>query len=241
MAAKTSPCWRSIASVTALLAVVACAPVQAQNNGKNQDFVGKYKYAQLTALWWQWVLAQPAINVGDTNTNPVLDTTGDFATVGQENGIGPGDRYFFLAGTFGGDVVRTVTVPHGKSLFFPVINTDVDNATEPPTNYTVPQLVALAKANIDVTTSTYATLDGAPLEIFRTASPTFAYTMPDEYSLYDYFGLFGPQFEGTIQPAVSDGYWVVLPPLRPGKYTLNFGAANPSGFTGDITYHLTIE
>ena len=55
---------------------------------------GGGKYGHLTARWWQWVLAQPAVDVGGTNTNPLLDTTGDFAAVGQENGIGPGNKYF---------------------------------------------------------------------------------------------------------------------------------------------------
>jgi hypothetical protein len=63
---------------------------------------GGGKYGNLTARWWQWVLAQPAVDVGGTNTNPLLDTTGDFAAVGQENGIGPGNKYFFLTGNFGG-------------------------------------------------------------------------------------------------------------------------------------------
>jgi hypothetical protein len=233
--------WRLIVCLTALLAVVALTPVWAQNNGKRQN--GNGKYANLTALWWQWVNAQPAVDVDGTNTNPVLDTTGEYAAVGQEDGIGPGNKTFFLAGTFGGDVMRTVTVPEGKALFFPVINFEADNAVDPPTENTVPQLRALAKAVIDSVTSSYARLDGSPLEIFRTKSPIFDYTVPDENSLYDYFGLVGPQFEGRIKPAVADGYWAYIPPLPPGEYILEFGGTGTSsgGFSLNITYRLTIE
>jgi hypothetical protein len=187
------------------------------------------------------VFAQPAIDVDGTNTNPVLDSTGEFASAGQENGIRPGNKYFFLAGTFGGDVTRIVTVPRGKTLFFPVVNFEADNAVAPPTSYTVPQLRAIAASNIGAVTSTFAELNGAPVEIFRTKSPTFAYTLPAENSIYDYFGLFGPQFEGTVRPAVSDGYWAVIPPLPAGDYMLEFGGANSFGFSTDVTYFLRVE
>src|SRR5262245_53202185 len=105
---------RRFLTLAAPVAIVAFASllvtsVRADDNGKRQDGAGKY--ASLPATWWQWVYAQPALDVGGTNTNPVLDSTGAYATAGQANGIGPGDKYFFLAGTFGGTAVRTVTVP----------------------------------------------------------------------------------------------------------------------------------
>jgi hypothetical protein len=60
--------------------------------------------------WWQWLLGIP------TSVNPNLDTTGSNASV---NNNGP---VFFLAGNFGGSSTRTVTVPYGKPVFFPVFN-----------------------------------------------------------------------------------------------------------------------
>lgn len=233
-------CGQLFALVLILLtATTTVAPVWA-NNGKQQD--GEGQYANLTALWWQWVYAQPAMDVGSTNTNPVFDSTGAYAAAGQENGIGPGNKIFFLTGSFGANVVRTVTVPEGKALFFPVINFEYDNAVDPPTSYNVPKLRELAAASIDGATALYARINGAPLDIFRTKSPTFDYTLPDENSIYDYFGLIGPQFEGRIKPAVSDGYWVYVPPLPAGSYLLQFGGAIPAtGFSIDITYNLTIQ
>ena len=205
---------------------------------------GGGKYGNLTTRWWQWVLAQPAVDVGGTNTNPLLDTTGDFAAVGQENGIGPGNKYFFLTGNFGGvtRTVRTVTVPEGKALFFPIFNIEVDNAVEPPTNHSVPALTALAKAAIDGATTVEAQLDGEDIEIFRTTSPTFSYTVPEENSIYEYFGLVGPQFEGRIEPVVADGYWAYIPPPSPGEHILEFdSAAASTGFELHVTYLLTIQ
>jgi len=230
-----------IVALTTLLIVVAFAPGWAENNGKHQN--GEGKYANLTALWEVWAFSQPAVDIEGTNTNPVLDSTGAFAAAGQENGIGPGNKYFFLAGTFGGTAVRTVTVPAGKALFFPVIAGNWDNAVDPPppTPYTVPELRAQAKASADSITAVSATLNGEPLEVFRTKSPVFDYTLPSENSLYEYFGLVGPQFEGRVNPSVADGYWVFIPPLPAGDYTLAFAGANSSGFNVNVTYYLTIE
>lgn len=225
---------RGFAAILAIVwiasAIVVLAPAASAGN----------VYGNLTARWYQWVYAQPAVDVGGTNTNPVLDSTGEFARAGQEHGIGPADKFFFLAGAFGGDVTRTVAVPGGKALFFPIINHTADNAFDPPTDYTVPTLKAMVKASIDATTELTATFDGKALAIFRAASPTFDYTVPDENSIYDYFGLVGPQFEGRVKPAVADGYWAYIPPPSPGPHVLMFHSANSEGFSLDVRYELTV-
>jgi len=188
----------AIVAVTAATLVLAMT-ASAQNNGKQQDGAGQY--ANLTALWEAWLFSQPAVDIDGTNTNPALDSTGAFAAAGQATGIGPGNKYFFLAGTFGGTAVRTVTLPKGKALFFPIIAANFDNAVDPPplTPYKVPELRAQAKAFGDSITIASATLNGAPVEVFRTNSPTFDYTLPDENSIYEYFGLVGPLFEGRAR------------------------------------------
>jgi hypothetical protein len=220
-----------------LLGVLLAAPAHAQPaSPPPSEHNG---FGNLTARWWQWALEQPAENVGNNNTNPIVDSTGAYATAGQENGIGPANKYFFLAGTFGGSAERTVTVPKGKALFFPLVNFEVDNAQAPPTHYTVPQLKPLAKDPIDDAAGLNATLNGQPVDIFRVVSPVFSYTVPKDNSLYDYFGLVGPQFEGRIKPVVADGYWAYIPPPAPGKYELKFSATGPVAL--DVTYHLTIN
>jgi hypothetical protein len=219
------------------LGALLAAPAQAQPTPPPAPANNSFK--NLTARWWTWVYAQPArdVNGGTNNTFPILDKTGEFATAGQENGIGPANKYFFLAGTFGGDAERTVTVPQGKALFFPVINFEIDNAVKPPTNYDVPELKRRAEETIDSTTTHVATFDGVPVDNFRVESPVFDYTVPAENSIYDYFGL---PFEGRIKPVVSDGYWAYIPPPTPGTHELTFTGANSSGFSVTVTYHLTV-
>jgi hypothetical protein len=55
-----------------------------------------------------------------------------------------------------------------------------------------------------------------------------------------YFGLFGPQFEGRVKPAVADGYWAFLSPPSTGPHTLTIHAENTQGFNITVVYNLTI-
>lgn len=225
---------RLIAVVAVTLVAATVVPATAASANKD--------YGSLTARWWKWVYAQKAVDVGGTNTNPVLDSTGAYANVGQAHGIGPDNKYFFLTGTFGASVTRTVTVPKGKALFFPIINASVDNAVDPPTHYGVPKLKALAKASIDTAIVDHlsATFDSQNVPFFRSTAPTFDYTLPKKNSIYAYFGLFGPQFEGRVKPAVADGYWAFLAPPSAGPHTLTFHAENTQGFNITVVYNLTI-
>src|SRR5215475_5430424 len=73
--------------------------------------------SHLATSWWKWALETPA------SENPLTDTTGQFAGVNQSG------RVWFLAGNPGGTTVRTITVPAGKALFFPIVNFfDAENA-----------------------------------------------------------------------------------------------------------------
>jgi hypothetical protein len=236
-----------VAGAALAVASASYAPAHAGGPGKDEKKAPD-DLAELTADWWQWVYASPAKDVTvktgphsstTTNTNPVLDSTGDFAR-GMEHEKGPGDKYFFLAGDFGGTVTRNIDVPHGKALFFPVINSELDNAVDPPTNYTVAELSAIAKANIDATTSMSATFDGVPVDTFRTQSPAFSYKLPKHDSIYEYFGLTGPQFQGTVSPAVSDGWWGVIDAPSKGTHVLHFTSTGP-GFALDVTYNLNVK
>jgi hypothetical protein len=75
----------------------------------NSSPYGK-SYGSWTEAWWQWVLSIPAAQ------NPELDTTG------QDAGIGQSGPVWFMSATFGNlpNVVRTFTIPAGKTLFLPV-------------------------------------------------------------------------------------------------------------------------
>jgi len=44
---------------------------------------------------------------------------------------------------------------------------------------------------------------------------------------------------GDHDPAVADGYWLMLAPLSPGEHQVHFSSGRP-GFSLDVTYDLTI-
>ncbi len=67
-------------------------------------------YDELAAGWLEWVTSIP------NASSPLFDTDGSYAAIGQ------GGKIWFLAGNFGGSDTRTVAVPAGKALFFPILN-----------------------------------------------------------------------------------------------------------------------
>jgi hypothetical protein len=198
-------------------------------------------YGEWSARWWQWLLSIPAAQ------NPNLDQSGADCKEGQTGNV------WFLAGTFGeGPVTRTCTVPAGKGIFFPVVNS-ITFAPFP--HETLNALRAQAADFLDAVTLLKVTLDGVDLpdlRSLRVQSPVFSFTVPEAGVLPSGFCplLAGPPSptpppRGPSQfcdPAVADGFWVLLSPLRPGGHKLRFRAkANTDPpFALDVTYNLTI-
>src|ERR1051326_1067349 len=178
------------------------SPPNSQPYGKTYD--------EWSAAWWQWALSIPA------DINPLLDSTGANAGVGQSGDV------WFLAGTFGGGPVsRAITVPAGKGLFFPIVNFVwvTSCPEEPQTASAIRPIVApAADAAVDLA----CTVDGVPvanLSSYRTESPLFNVTLPDN-------NLFGaPGCTCTFGPSLDQGFYLMLAPLPPGHHTIHFHGA----------------
>jgi len=157
---------------------------------------------------------------------------------------------WFLAGTFGGGpVTRTCTIPAGKAIFFPVTNIV---AFAPIPTEGIAALRGQAAGFVDGATLLRATLDGDALGLRnrRVQSPAFSFVVPVD-------GLLGtgaceplfvpvtdpplrPRPQGLLcNPAVSDGVWVLLSPLRPGAHALRIQSA-VGDFSVDVTYKLDV-
>jgi hypothetical protein len=183
-------------------------------------------YAEWSAAWWQWACGVKK------DRNPVLDRTGAFAAEGQAGPV------WFLAGNVGGKTVRKAAVPAGKPLLLPVINYC---ETAAPEKADEQKLRALAKAEMDRATGLEVTLDGkrvTGLGRFRVASGLFTIDGLDRADA---------PFEDAVGKvkAVSDGYWIMLRPLSPGKHTLRSRGRVPAvkgkePFELDVTYELTV-
>lgn len=241
-----------VLAIVVAVALLAAAPAFAKkgNQGNprvlppNSTAYGM-TYGDWGAKWWQWALAIPAA------TNPLGDETGALAGVGQTGPV------WFLGGTFyfspvpgtdyayEGVAERTVTIPAGKALFFPIVN--VEASTAEGNGETVEELTKLCDFYVTHTTELSVSIDGRALAhpfAYRGTSGGYALWWPDDDAL---FGL-PPLDEPTL--SVSDGYWVFLPPLAPGVHDLQWAGKQEfteaaDGFDGifsqDITYHVTVE
>jgi hypothetical protein len=166
----------------------------------------------LPARWWLWAASTPA------ESNPVEDTTGQWCSKEQPTDV------WFLAGTFGdGPVTRTCTIPAGRQVYFPVLNTvcELDVAESPS--------AAAARCRLPVDQAE-ATLDGKPLATRETTSGgSFVMTSVPGSSVFD----------TAKATAVAWGIWVGAMTVPKGKHVLHV-LGRSGEFTVEVTYRLTV-
>jgi hypothetical protein len=188
----------------------------------------------LSAMWWQWVLQNPA------DGNPI------FGEGAVDCGLYQSGDIWFLAGTLGGSATRSCTIPQGKFLFFPLVNGFYMNS--PGETTTVLQKRKLLADSVDLACRLLSRVDGKATAYYRQTvrvqSAPFPLTLGPGWGT-----LFGdPALEGLSDPeAVADGYWVLLPPLSPGAHVVRFrGSAcdpvtNDPLFSVDVKYNITVQ
>jgi hypothetical protein len=146
-----------------------------------------------------------------------MDTTGDKASIQQSN-----QYVWFLTSTTGFRAERTVRIPSGKAILFPVINVTISNAEEPTLN-TDTDMISFVKGHMDDIVEKRANIDGEDLfisEKFRIRSPPFDFYFPP-------LNIFGAK-EGPTR-GVGDGYWIFMKPLQPGTHTIRTYGSCMSG------------
>jgi hypothetical protein len=161
-------------------------------------------FGDWTARWWLWAHTLPV--------PPYLDPDGRLCQLGQEGPV------WFLAGTDGSFTARRkCVVPKDKYLLIPVINmyhAFHAAASDPEHAHPCSVLQARAAVNNDHLVSAVVLIDGKPLpDVARyrvRSNGCFALdsSVPEELST----------------TAASDGYWLMLKPMSPGRHTLSIGA-----------------
>jgi hypothetical protein len=203
-------------------------PPQANYSGASYD--------EWSARWWQWCYAIPI------DGHPLYDLTGENAAVGQSGHV------WFLGGVVWKNnttppplpVTRTITIPSGTALFFPIVNGELNFAEVPD----APSVEALREMLDDFIGSltnneVYATIDGRPVRdivSYRAISPEFEIWLPDDSILEDQGYVTGA---GEVEPVVADGLFLMVPPLSVGKHTITFGVQNLP-WSLDIVYNITV-
>jgi hypothetical protein len=186
-------------------------------------------YAEWAGNWQKWLFLIPQ------SINPLTDPTGKNCAQNQNGPV------WFLAGTGGGSADRTCTIPAGKAIFYPVISSECSYADTPNVK-SESGLVSCSQADNNRAINLQATLDGVninQLDKYRATSPLFSVTIPHN-------NIFGAP-AGPTQ-GISDGFWVFLHPLPPGKHELHFSGLTPgnpttgtANFVVDVKYHLTVQ
>lgn len=160
----------------------------------------------LAARWVRW-----AASVGIMH-NPISDTTGEDAAIGQP------DDVWFLAGTFGTAATRTITVPAGVPLFLPAINMWFFPATGPA------EPLGDAFGQVQ--------LDGEDIATVAIATPVPFLVEGARFNPVT-------QTRKPIPTTVS-GIWAFVEPPARGEHVLRVTGGDGHGFELDLTVRLTV-
>src|SRR5262245_37236103 len=161
---------RSIMLVVVVMTLLMSTPVFAGNPNpavlppQSQPY-GK-TYAEWNAEWWKWFFSVPA----SKNPGLVADGAVD-CSAGQSGNV------WFLAGSLAnGTFSRSCTVPIGKALVIPLINSWADNVCNNPP-LTAQKLRDMAADLVTPVGELHASLDGkllTDLESYRAIAPEFS-------------------------------------------------------------------
>lgn len=184
--------------------------------------------------WWQWALAFPA------SASPALDQTGRYCAEGQSGPV------WFMETEFGsGPVTRTCTVPAHTALLVNLSGILNDYPCPFPGFGPAPGqslqdfLTQGAEAVVNGVSSLTLTVDGDSvpgLFAYRVTTPLFEFT--GDASLAT---VLDPCIQGTPQPAVSDGFFLMLKPLPAGAHTVTYTASDVMGNFSSVTLQLSVR
>lgn len=173
-----------------------------------------------TAFWirqyWEWARGFPAAQ------RPSADTTGERCAAGQKGPV------WFLTGTeSSGAVQRLCDVPANTVMMVPIVNTMTWSSQGP-------EPCALLQARLVEGTSTVTDLrlsvDGVSLK-----SPASYHAATGCFELRDV-----PR--GVTGAVATDGFWVFIHPLPPGKHDIRFGGRFAiDSFKQDIHYIINVR
>lgn len=238
------------------------APAEATHfSGFGKARVYGRSYARWSAAWWGWARSFPVAQTPSEPQNPVLE--GDPANfLPVDCSRGQRGLVWFLAGTPGGVLQRSCTIPRGRALFFPLVNGVFFNAYTGATcsadaecgagnacddgrcreNASVDDKRGALAGLFDAACEPIAILDGRPL-VFDQVATVRAQSAPfsSEAGPNDLLG----GSDGDRDPeAISDGVWAMLPPLSSGVHDLRFGGGVCFGgqpvFSNEAIYQITV-
>jgi hypothetical protein len=184
-------------------------------------------YQQWTAKFWQWLYSLTKAQ------HPRENYTPEKCANGQQGPV------WFLDAPLSGKEVRTCTIPAGKSILAAVLNGQCDTADSTLHNDKDVRNCATEGNNYGVISGTLDGVGIKNLDTYRIDSGFYNVTHGTD-NIYE-------EQEGGPFRAFTDGYFVFLEPLPPGKHELHLSVnvANPLNpeynYGAEWTYHLIIK
>jgi hypothetical protein len=173
-----------------------------------------------TAKWWKW-----AYSFSGYYNNPLLDPNGTALMKFQ-----PSDEpVFFLSGAYNSVANRTVTIPAGKAILYPVLNAEI-SFTDFPNAKGEDDLKRALKSDLSAATYVGTELNEISLPYNRIKADLFDLSVAKD-NIFDVS-------DGPTQ-AVADGYWIFLKPLPIGEYTIHIKGEQPF-YRSEVTYKINI-
>lgn len=180
-------------------------------------------WSEWSQLWWRWIISIPK------DRSPGLGHD-DL----ESNQFQYDDNITFLAGSFdlGNFIRHDVTVPFGKALFFPLINS-INSFAEDPTMKTEEDLIRWSRQDIENIRKKELIINGEPI------SEQLVYSEPFniEYPPNNVF-----KVKPGLTTAISCGYWAFLRPLARGDYKIQTSGSCIAGTVKvDVDYHIRVR
>jgi hypothetical protein len=173
-----------------------------------------------TAKWWKW-----AYSFSGYYNNPLLDPNGTALMKFQ-----PSDEpVFFLSGAYNSVANRTVTIPAGKAILYPVLNAEI-SFTDFPNAKGEDDLKRALESDLRAATYVGTELNEISLPYHRIKADLFDLSVAKD-NIFDVS-------DGPTQ-AVADGYWIFLKPLPIGEYTIHIKGEQPF-YRSEVTYKINI-
>jgi hypothetical protein len=192
---------------------------------------GSYKghtWSDWSNQWWSWAMSMPSSANAVAGTAPMeTNQTGDV---------------WFLSGLLSsGSATRSITVPQGKAIFFPILNLYGDTTGgAPPAD----QLASVIQGMWDGSNPTveFAEIDGHTItstvsnDYFAQVTTFINHDIPSDNILGDV--TYGQKKVSSF--AASCGVYIMIDGLSTGSHTIHFKGTNVA-IGLDMTYNVTVK
>jgi hypothetical protein len=182
-----------------------------------------------SAAYWQWVLSIPL------SSNPKEGRTGLFSQVGQHGPV------WFLPDSPepGGVTVRSIAIPAGRSILFPVTGAISANPVLTTSEEFIRKSAREWEGMVTVREASVNGVALTDLPKYKASSPLFHVQLPPGNAIG--FPVGAARTSPVPMRAAAEGHWILLPPLPVGQHVIKVRREYSDGWKADLTYNITVQ